>query len=301
LEALKAFLAQLKYDRAAVRNEVEHPFILHPARLDARPGKPPKGILEAALVVPGPLRIHRACDTLLQWQPEIVEAPEYSMLETEPLAVPMEYKLLGYEPQQLQAFVGYLPPLHNQPLATGAPEEGIGLPLLSITEPEIPPSELAPSPKKGQAPTTAASTSTAILKDPALSSVGSIPPQLLTPPQTSIPLGSRYVPTNDAVAASRLPAYGFDPAYPLKPRTIPLPMTVAHEALASNTIRAMHGLPMLAETWQRRRAGGGCCADVMHEEPPEEMAGPAPEDAFTQTWVRSAHKDFLNARMTGCS
>jgi hypothetical protein len=283
LDALKAFLKQLRCDPAAVRAEFEHPTILHPARLAAWPGKPPLDILHAALVVPSPLRIHRTCDMLLQWQPQAVEAPEHYMHEPEPLMVPMEHKLLGYQPQSLQDFVGYLPVLLDQPLASGAPEEGLCLPLLSLIEPEPQVSGPNQSSKGVKAPTMSASATPTPPADP---TIGSFPPQVIAPPHTSALLGSRYAATNDAVAAKRLPVYGFDREYPLRPRPISLPSSAAQEALASNTIRVTHGLPMLAETWQRRRAGGCFCGDVFAGSIPDAMAGPAPEDLFTQTWVR---------------
>lgn len=56
--------------------------------------------------------------------------------------------------------------------------------------------------------------------------------------------------------APRFRAWGMDAAARVQPSTLPLPRVAAREAAASNTVRALHGRPTLAQQWRRRRHTG---------------------------------------------
>ena len=252
LQKLRLFLDRVGRDPAAIAAEVACPALLAPARMEPRAGKDPAALLADAHVATFPFPMHLEADRLFDWAPLPAEPLEFRALEPEALEVPMEYKLLGYQPQQLGEFVAYMPPLLDLPLAGGAPEHA----------PLPPPLSLVADGAEDAA---------------TLLDVGCPP---VATPTAAVPLGARYARTNDAVAAPRLPVYGFDMQHPLEPVAIGVPRSAANEHPASNAVRATAGLPMLADSWQPPRGAGGASAA------PAPMDGPQPEDRFAQGWVR---------------
>ena len=112
-----------------------------------------------------------------------------------------------------------------------------------------------------------------------------VPPHLLRPPTKSVPIGTKWAITNPAVVAPRLREWGYDPAHPLQPTEIRFHSAVANEHVASSTLRALHGAPLLSDTWQRPRGRGAPVGVATAPQGAAVPGGDADDDVFPLAWV----------------
>lgn len=164
-----------------------------------------------------------------------------------PLAqTPLEYRILGYTPEDFPGLTPYLPPLLDQPLLAGAAEEA------AAAGEAVVPSGIVP----------------AIAEYPPL------PDACRNMPFITLELGSRY--SDDKVFAAPEPSYGMDPDYMIQPRLYDMYDSMAHEAGASGGVRAMRGCPALSERWLVRQ--DTWAVQLGPEVVPELLSGPEAED-----------------------
>jgi hypothetical protein len=248
-----AVLDLLCWDRAAVRGEVATPWHLAPEQMGTRPGGPPQQFLDPGAVITMPLQAHHATDSLLCAPMAIVAPHDHDLLETVPLAVPLAYEEAGYRALPHWGLLDYIPPFTNLPLETGALDE-------------VP----ARAPR-------------ALLISSPVQFPETLPPTILQIPRERVPISGKWASTVDAVGAPRLRAWGFDSEHRIQPKYIGFHSSCQHEHGASNSVRALHGQPVLAGVWQRQRRDWMPALALARADVPVQGT----EESFPLGWVRS--------------
>lgn len=251
LERIKHVLGQLGHDKQRLAEEAANPTLL--LTESDRPGTAPTKHLRPEAVRVRPLPLYRECLFSSHEAGVGAAVPQSTYTDFDELAPfsakpPLEYKLLGYTAEDIPGLTCYLPPLLDQPLLEGAPEElGLGGAAL-VPSGTVPP----------------------------LSDYPPLPDACKQMPYITLEIGNRY--SDDKVVAMPEPSWGMDAGYLVQPRIYPLHDSGAHEALPSGGVRAMRGVASLAVEggWAPRRDAWG--VQIADEVVPALMSGPDPSD-----------------------
>ncbi|KAG2494686.1 hypothetical protein HYH03_007202 [Edaphochlamys debaryana] len=245
LERIKGVLAHLGYDKQRLAEEAANPVLL--VTEADRPGTAPTKYLKPEMVRVRPLPLYR--DVLFQVHDplEVSHYTDFDELAPFTAKVPLEYRILGYGPEDIPGLTPYLPPLLDQPLLLGAREE-----VAAASEAAVP-SGLVP----------------------ALSEYPPLPDACKNMPYITLELGNRY--SEDRVFASPDPSYGMDdPGYAIQPQLYDIHESGRHEAPASGGVRSLRGGPCLSDAWLVRQ--DTWAVQLGEEVVPRLMAGPEQGD-----------------------
>lgn len=153
---------------------------------------------------------------------EIGNPQGYHQIDPLPLKVPLQYKLLGYSEEEIERCTDYFPPLLDQPLLAGAPEEEAAASTVPIGDADG--------------------------VDPAIIRA---PPAAVARPQdfvvSALKIGTRY--TEDLRHYPSSVSWGLDERYRLQPRAMPYENKPASETIGTNAIRTLihSAMPLLAD------------------------------------------------------
>ncbi|EFJ43939.1 hypothetical protein VOLCADRAFT_121366 [Volvox carteri f. nagariensis] len=223
LERIKEVLAHLGYDKQRLAEEAANPVLL--VKESDRPGSAPTRYLRPEMVRVRPLPLYR--DVLFQPHPpqDVSHYTDFDELAPFQLKTPLEYRLLGYNPEEFPGLTPYLPPLLDQPLLGGACEE------VAAAGERIEPSGVVPP----------------------LQDFPPLPDACKNMPYITLEIGARY--GVERIFAAPEPSYdmGYDMDYVIQPRLYDIYESGAHEAPASGSVRALRGGPALSDTWLVRQ------------------------------------------------
>ncbi|GLI65137.1 hypothetical protein VaNZ11_008595 [Volvox africanus] len=246
LERIKEVLAHLGYDKQRLAEEAANPVVL--VQESDRPGTAPTRYLQPEMVRVRPLPLYR--DAMFQPHPplEVSHYTDFDELAPFQLKTPLEYRLLGYSPEEFPGLTPYLPPLLDQPLMLGASEE------VAAAGEKMEPSSIAPP----------------------LSDYPPLPDACKNMPYITLEIGTRYSVERIFVAPEPSYEMGYDMDYVIQPRLYDMYESGTHEAPASGSVRALRGGPALSDSWLVRQ-------DTWAVQLGEEvvlwlMSGPEPED-----------------------
>ncbi|GIL78670.1 hypothetical protein Vretifemale_8079 [Volvox reticuliferus] len=195
-----------------------------------------------------PLPLYR--DVLFQAHPplEVSHYTDFDELAPFQLKTPLEYRLLGYNPEEFPGLTPYLPPLLDQPLMLGANEE------VAAAGEKLEPSSLVPP----------------------LSDYPPLPDACKNMPYITLEIGTRYGVERIYVAPEPSYEMGYDMDYVIQPRLYDMYESGAHEAPASGGVRALRGGPALSDSWLVRH--DTWAVQLGEEVVLRLMSGPEPED-----------------------
>ncbi|KAK9804223.1 hypothetical protein WJX72_001932 [[Myrmecia] bisecta] len=242
LQQINAFLDNLGRDRHRIAAEVMAGTSRPAGPLQGRPTTAGAALYDPALVRLHPLPVYREAAFNSYQAVKPTGIADYDDMTPMDLQVPLQYQVLGYQPEEFPAYTPYMAPLPDQPLLTGAQEEEVG--------------------PRAQGPP---------VED--ISEFGSMPQELLHRPFDTLPIGSRY--TDEGVFTPLKPSWGMDKSAAIQPRILPHPDSTTSELPGTNSLKALAGLPLLSDLYTPARhtfmIGGPVHA-------PPLMTGPDPGD-----------------------
>ncbi|GFR42143.1 hypothetical protein Agub_g2992 [Astrephomene gubernaculifera] len=246
LERIKEVLAHLGYDKQRLAEEAANPVLL--VSESDRPGTAPTKYLRPEMVRVRPLPLYRDVVFQVHVQLDVTHYTDFDELAPFQLKTPLEYRILGYAPEDFPGLTPYLPPLLDQPLLAGAIEE------VAAAGEALVPAGLVPS----------------------LSEYPPLPDACKNMPYITLEVGNRY--SEDRVFATPEPSYamGYDKDYVMQPRLYDMYDSARHEAVASGSVRALRGGPALSDTWLVRQ--DTWAVQLGEEVIPRLMSGPEPEE-----------------------
>eukprot|EP00798_Chlamydomonas_sp_ICE-L_P009095 gene9095-16219_t len=190
---IRNFLAQVGRDKERLAEESANPVLL--VSESDRPGDAPTNSLKPEMVRTRPLPVYRQVNFPHHQPVGECHYTDFDELGPMQLKVPLEYKLLGYEPEEFPGLTEYTPPLLDQTLQPGAPEES---PVVAPSGVVVP-----------------------------LSSLPTMPDSCKQMPFVGHEIGNRY--SDDKVAALPTPSWGMDASYSVQPRVYHYHDSTTHE------------------------------------------------------------------------
>uniref|UniRef100_A0A7S0UT62 MSP domain-containing protein n=1 Tax=Polytomella parva TaxID=51329 RepID=A0A7S0UT62_9CHLO len=247
LAKIRHVLTQLKYDKQRVSEETMNPVLLVS---DAnRAAVNPTKHMQPSNVRVRPFPLYRDVNFQCHDPVESTYYLDMNELSLFPMQVPLEYKMIGYQPETITGYTPYIPLLSEQPLLSGAPEE---LPAL------------------GPVPSGMAATPEGLTKP--------LPELLRTSAYAALEVGSRYYASPKVFAAPER-SWGIDPDCMLQPRIYPLHDSTKFEHPCSAATRALRGAVQISDTWVPR-VDSGFIQSIREELVPEPLVAARPEDVM---------------------
>ena len=234
---LQKLLASLGWDKQRVTEEVAVPKLLAQDKMGMRPGIDPALVrAETDTTTLVPLE-YNAVNFFRTNPVEVSSFPGYEDLEVADLEVPYEFSVLGYEREEHFGYDEYVPEMKHLRLETGAIDEDIQLhPCAQVSD--FMPSNLEPR-WFGEMPE-AALQGTVAVED----------------------IGNKWSPNQCGVVTAPYPVWGMRDSYLSSPIMLAKHSCADREEVASGTLRATTGLPMLSERWcsqlQEHKIGSRC-------------------------------------------
>lgn len=241
-----------------MRAEVATPQLLSRDKMGARPGADPTRFLNPDKVRTWPFRPCHDVDFLPTSPVDDLPYADYDELQHLPLNVPLAYKLKGYRPEELRDFIGYMPPLLDQPLESGALEEAGGVhPTAALPEAH----EGIPYEVEGL----------------------EIPAGVRASAFDAVDVGAKWARTLDMVVRPPLRAWGRDADAPIQPTLVAHYSSAERENGASSGVRATVRVPLVATEWLPRHQDWVLGAAELAVP----LGGCSKDDDFELRWVRS--------------
>lgn len=237
LSRLQALLSKLGWDKQRIREEVAVPSLLAQHKMGMRPGVDPALVrAEADTTTFVPLE-YNAVNFFRTDPVEVSSFPGYEDLEVADLEVPYEFMLLGYEREEHFGYEEYVPEMKHLQLETGAIDEDVEV------HPTAQVSDFVPSnfePRWFEEMPEAMLQGTVAIED----------------------IGNKWSPNQSGVVTASYPVWGMGGNYLTSPVMLAKHSCADREEVATCTLRATAGLPMLSERWcsqlQDHRIGSRC-------------------------------------------
>ncbi len=181
----------------------------------------------------------------------------------------LEYKLLGYAPEELSGLTPYAPPLLDQLLMEGAGEESSSERPCGVLPPGLVPASLG------------------------------MPDGVRQMPYVSLEISNRY--SDDQVFAPLAPSWGVDDDAGIQPRALPYHDSTQTEAMGSCSVRALVSAPLLAPRWasagDRPLVDDGPVPKLLGQSDPADAMPDGPEDADKPPLTISVPTDAVLAHL----
>ncbi|GAX85110.1 hypothetical protein CEUSTIGMA_g12530.t1 [Chlamydomonas eustigma] len=217
LAKMQDFLAQVGFDKERLAEESANPVLL--VTESDRPGTAPTKHLKPEMVRVRPLPLYRDVNFVNHDPVSAGHYTDFDELGPMSTKVPLEYKVLGYEAEIFPGWTPYAPPLMDQLLLKGAQEEHPFTHASGIISPRA--------------------------------QMSSMPDSCKQMPYVALEIGNRY--SEDRVYNTLQPSWGMDSTHAIQPAIYPIHDSTAHDAVASGSVRALRGCPLLCERWLPRR------------------------------------------------
>ncbi|KAJ9510217.1 hypothetical protein QJQ45_015701 [Haematococcus lacustris] len=255
---IRDVLAQLGWDKQRLAEESANPVLLV-SEAD-RPGTAPTKHLKPDNVRTRQLPLYRDINFTFHGSVPASHYTDFDELGPQQPRTPLEYQVLGYSQEAFPGLTPYAPPLLDQPLMAGAPEE------LALQ---------GPQPSGG-------------VQSQQIAALPPMPDAMKQAPFTTLDIGNRY--THDHVISLPEPSWGMDSDFLIQPAVYAFHDSTAHEVAASSSVRALRGLSSLSQLWLPRNERWA--VQLTDETVPAPLSGPDPADLLRDS-VEDADKPAI--------